>query len=322
MGIAVLPKRKRFVGIHLLLLMVVLSSIFNIIESTHLQLFVIRVTPVFVIGFAPALYICAKYLIYGHQNWRVFFHFLAPVITLPFAHFVQEIIVIGTIFRFLYAVLTIMLVLRINKTLAQWRSDVADVSLTWFAGLVGLSTLINGLDLLRLNYQPELGPEANTALHALTSSLSVFILATIVIILTRKSHTFCNVITQSDATVSENSETESDYKALFNSINDAVKDNEWFCQPRLTLNDVAEKTGLQTRDISRAINLVNQSSFNDYINALRVDKVKSLLAVSPKCALLDIGLDAGFNSKASFNTVFKKHTQLTPSQYRRAMGVV
>jgi AraC-like DNA-binding protein len=33
--------------------------------------------------------------------------------------------------------------------------------------------------------------------------------------------------------------------------------------------------------------------------------------------LLAIAFDAGFNSKSSFNLIFKKQTNLTPSEYRR-----
>lgn len=320
MGMAILPKQSRFFGVHIFLLLVVLSSIFNIIENTQLRDVVALITPIFVIGFAPAFYICAKFLINGHQNKRILIHFLPMLMALPFAHFVQEIIAIGTVIRAVYTVLTILMILRANEKLAHWRSDVADVSLTWFAWLVGLSTVINALDLLRLNYQIELGMELNMGLHITTSIFSTVLLAGMIVVLNRESNALNSINEQPESEPPTKQDTESDFQAIFDNIDGAVKDNEWFCQPRLTLADLGQKTGWQTRDISRAINIVHGDSFNDYINQLRVEKVKSLLQTSKTRSLLDIGLAAGFSSKASFNTVFKKHMNATPGQYRKSLS--
>jgi AraC-like DNA-binding protein len=48
------------------------------------------------------------------------------------------------------------------------------------------------------------------------------------------------------------------------------------------------------------------------------EKVKNDLVYDEKknLTLLSIALDAGFNSKSSFNAIFKKHTGVTPSEYR------
>jgi AraC-like DNA-binding protein len=52
-----------------------------------------------------------------------------------------------------------------------------------------------------------------------------------------------------------------------------------------------------------------------------VDEVKERLRDpnADHLTLLAIGLEAGFNSKSSFNAVFKKHTSMTPSEYKKTL---
>jgi AraC-like DNA-binding protein len=55
----------------------------------------------------------------------------------------------------------------------------------------------------------------------------------------------------------------------------------------------------------------------DFVNSYRVEEFKAR-AVDPansNFSILAIALDAGFNSKSSFNQAFKKFTGKTPSQY-------
>ena len=60
-------------------------------------------------------------------------------------------------------------------------------------------------------------------------------------------------------------------------------------------------------------------NFFDFINSYRVESVKEMLLNKEfeHYTVLAIGLESGFNSKTSFNTVFKKMTGVTPSEYRK-----
>ena len=56
------------------------------------------------------------------------------------------------------------------------------------------------------------------------------------------------------------------------------------------------------------------------MNEQRVNHVRQML-IDPdfdKYSLLGIAIEAGFNSKSSFNRIFKKETGMTPSQYKTA----
>ncbi|MCE7994746.1 MAG: helix-turn-helix transcriptional regulator [Roseivirga sp.] len=88
---------------------------------------------------------------------------------------------------------------------------------------------------------------------------------------------------------------------------------------KLSLNQVAEKLEISPNHLSQVINENLDRNFFDFVNGYRVDLVKEKLAdpANEKFTILAIAYDAGFSSKSSFNEVFKKFTQQTPSQYQK-----
>ncbi|MGC9366431.1 MAG: helix-turn-helix domain-containing protein [bacterium] len=66
------------------------------------------------------------------------------------------------------------------------------------------------------------------------------------------------------------------------------------------------------------INESLQQNFFNFVNSYRIEEVKKMLVdeVNSDRTILEIMYECGFNSKSSFNSVFKKQTGLTPSQYR------
>jgi AraC-like DNA-binding protein len=87
----------------------------------------------------------------------------------------------------------------------------------------------------------------------------------------------------------------------------------------LTLRELAEKLSMSAHNLSEILNTRLNQNFYDFINRYRVEEVKRKLAdtESGKYSLLAIAFDSGFNSKSAFNTIFKKQTGVTPSQYRK-----
>lgn len=87
--------------------------------------------------------------------------------------------------------------------------------------------------------------------------------------------------------------------------------------PQLTLTDVAEALGTNSKMISNVINQGFQMNFNDFINYHRIEAIKKKIGNGEhlKSTLLGLAIDCGFNSKATFNRAFKKSTSLTPKDY-------
>ena len=93
---------------------------------------------------------------------------------------------------------------------------------------------------------------------------------------------------------------------------------EPYLEPDLTIQELAARMNMPMRELSLLINHHLNQHFFDFINGYRIEKAKTLLRSAPKQALnvQEILYEVGFNSKSSFNTAFKKHTNTTPTQYR------
>jgi len=70
--------------------------------------------------------------------------------------------------------------------------------------------------------------------------------------------------------------------------------------------------------ISQVINEKLNQSFFEMIATYRVEEAKILLKDPSKKVLTieDIADEVGYNSKSAFNRTFKKHTGMTPSEFR------
>lgn len=85
----------------------------------------------------------------------------------------------------------------------------------------------------------------------------------------------------------------------------------------ISLAKFSEAIGEKPYYVTQILNQDLQTNFYEFITEHRIQYVMSQLSESSELTILDIALTAGFNSKSTFNTAFKKQTGLTPSQYRK-----
>lgn len=83
----------------------------------------------------------------------------------------------------------------------------------------------------------------------------------------------------------------------------------------LTLDQVAEHVHLNPAYFSTLFKQSTGSSFKEYLNMVRIEESKRLLA-NTDYSIIDIALATGFEDQSYFSKVFKKYTGLTPKQYR------
>lgn len=89
----------------------------------------------------------------------------------------------------------------------------------------------------------------------------------------------------------------------------------------LTLTELASQIGMTRNQLSFLINGASGENFYSFINRYRVEEVKRLIADPKKSnfTILSLAYEAGFPSKSSFHSVFKKLTGLTPTEYRKKL---
>ncbi|NMH27257.1 helix-turn-helix transcriptional regulator [Flavobacterium silvaticum] len=105
-------------------------------------------------------------------------------------------------------------------------------------------------------------------------------------------------------------------------FDDLLVNQKYFLDPQLTLDSVAEKLGVSKSYLSRTLNKEYPMGFSEYVNSLRVNEAKFYLTNKDfaQYTLVAIGLEAGFSSKTTFNSAFKRITGITPSEYRKNLG--
>jgi AraC-like DNA-binding protein len=108
-------------------------------------------------------------------------------------------------------------------------------------------------------------------------------------------------------------------KSHLSTLRSYMKNERPYLQSALKLRDLAHKMEISSNHLSQVINDQLGQNFFDFVNSYRVQEAKRLLK-DPEykhLTLIAVAFDAGFNSKTTFNTAFKKHTNLTPSEYQR-----
>ena len=98
----------------------------------------------------------------------------------------------------------------------------------------------------------------------------------------------------------------------------AMEANQYYQDPELSLSALAEKLSLPPHELSRVINTVFKKGFSDFINEYRVMEAARKMQdpAYDHITLLGIGFESGFNSKTTFNRIFKQMTGKSPTEYK------
>jgi len=96
-----------------------------------------------------------------------------------------------------------------------------------------------------------------------------------------------------------------------------METNKPYLKSELKISELADSLFVPYHQLSQLINEEFLVNFYDFINKYRVEDAKKLLIENNRNdKMIGIAYEVGFNSKATFNRVFKKFTGLTPSGFK------
>lgn len=89
----------------------------------------------------------------------------------------------------------------------------------------------------------------------------------------------------------------------------------------VSLKSLADALGYEYCYFSKMFNRLFSMSFNDYLNTYRFNEACNMLTET-EATVTDIAYESGFQSIRSFNHTFKRLAGVSPSEYRKTMGLI
>jgi len=313
--------KDRYKALVMLLLFTTAQMIFNILEELDITRQFHLITPALPLATGPLYYLFTKNLIYGNiKTSKDIIHLTPAIVALAFTAWWPILMNIAFVLLTGYFFLTFRLLHHYHHVLAELISDNDKYALYWLTRTLIVIFTFEFVDFIRMNIQQELPYKLLMTWYFWGIVISLLCTSYLIVKAIRHPRVFGGLaslektIDESKAlTHTEN--TEQAY-SIFIGIDKHVQTTCMYQQPKLSLSNLADELGLTEKDISWAINQGGGKSFSDYVNTLRIEEIKRTIQTSPqKINLLDVALKAGFNSKSTFNVVFKRITGMTPSQY-------
>ena len=207
-----------------------------------------------------------------------------------------------------------------GKITLQW---LLGLSITFYAGYV-LMFILGGVDIL-VHFMPFDPFEISfIGLTLLTFLFGVFGFQQPVIFeeVVRFHHTESDSPEESDSKKYQRSGLkQEDVADYVNKIRKYMVIEKPYLDRELTIYDLSEQLKIPRHILSEIINEHMGKNFYHLVNDYRVKEVKERMKHEDlkQLTILAIAFDSGFNSKSSFNTIFKEKTGHTPSEYLKTL---
>lgn len=240
------------------------------------------------------------------------------------AYVQQALAYVETAFMLMYLAFTFQLFYNYRKKIIQYFSNIYKLELNWILSFLILFSIlflygtiqeIVGSSFVSLDYNERWWLRLLTAIVTLYVGVRGYFTDTSK--LNKLSFSF-SPKTISIPERATHLEKEQAYSAKDIAIvKSLMEDDQVYLDPELNLADLAKLANMSRGQLSEIVNNAFNKNFNDFVNSYRVEAIKNMLRENKhkQLSLLGIAQECGFNSKATFNRVFKKLTNYSPSEY-------
>ncbi|OGU37506.1 MAG: hypothetical protein A2068_07500 [Ignavibacteria bacterium GWB2_35_6b] len=222
----------------------------------------------------------------------------------------------------IYVSVSLLLLKKYNAELKKYFSSLKKINLSWlklfFAGFISVSflDLLNFL-LNKLSLNPIF---SYNSLNDVSLILNLMFASAIIFNGLRNPKVFYGILAEQEKEkFIESAHEPPTNNFLLEKLLSFMKEKKPFLNSSLTLNELAKISGIPARTISQLINEKLNKNFFDFINEYRIEESIKILSDKEnfRKTIQEILYESGFNSKSVFNTVFKKFTGKTPTEFRK-----
>ena len=97
-----------------------------------------------------------------------------------------------------------------------------------------------------------------------------------------------------------------------------MKSKSLYLRPKLCLDDLSIETSIPIKYVKQVLSEKLNLTFFEFISKYKIRRAKRLLTKidDDHFSITNIAIESGFNTDDSFVALFKKHTNMSPENYR------
>ena len=222
-------------------------------------------------------------------------------------------------FRVIFGVLCLIDIKRARSELRDRFSNIEKIDIGWLSILVIAFTAVRGWILLVVLVAmsvPNLGDSVFNYMGIAGNYLTFALVTALMFLSLQRSSIFDgNIDDENSKATSQTSKVDPE---LAKKIESHMSEAKPYLYPLLNLDQLASQLSMHPRALSLAIKSQFETNFYEFVNSYRINEAKQILADPQQKhkTMIEISNECGFNSKATYNSFFKKLVGATPSQYR------